>query len=170
MIPVKKELYEQILKTKVTDIEKLEEGSFSVIVNKVIIQICKGDITREKTDAITNAANSELWLGGGVAGAIRNAGGPSIQQQCKKYVAQYGPVPVGGAGWTEAGDMPSKFVIHAVGPVYNHYEPEVSELLLTSCLINILEHAKELEARSVSIPAISSGIFGFPVNRCAAIL
>ena len=80
LIPVNKDFYDIIHKTKVTDIVMQKEGTWAVEVNGVMLQIAKGDITREQTDAITNAANSELWLGGGVAGAIRNAGGSTIQQ------------------------------------------------------------------------------------------
>ena len=81
-----------------------------------------------------------------------------------------GKVPVGACAWTNAGNMSCKFVIHAVGPIYYHNSKEINENLLAACIINILECAKKLKAKSVSIPAISSGVFGFPISSCARIL
>lgn len=159
------------MNTKVGAFSSLGKGKYAVTIrDKVLVQVVKGDITKERTEAVTNAANSRLWLGTGVAGAIRAAGGPSIQEECEEYVKANGEVPVGGCGWTGAGDMEAKFVLHAVGPRYDEYEPAVSELLLTSCIINTLERAKELKVRSLSIPAISSGVFGFPRASCASII
>ncbi len=129
------------------------------------IQIVQADLTDEQTDAIVNAANEQLQLGGGVAGAIRRKGGSSIQQECDKI----GYTPTGSAAITHGGTLKARYVIHAVGPVWhggNHGEED----LLTSAVRKSLELTEEKNLRSVSLPAISSGIFGFPKERCAEII
>jgi len=124
------------------------------------------DITTLEMDAIVNAANSSLMGGGGVDGAIHRAGGPEILKQCKQIVAEIGRLPTGEAVITSAGRMPSKHVIHTVGPVWhggNSGEPE----LLGNCYRNSLHIAREKGLRRVAFPSISTGVYGYPVNRAA---
>jgi putative ATPase len=135
----------------------------------VTVQVRKGDITEEDVDVVVNAANSALLHGGGVAGAISRRGGPSIQKESYAWVRKHGEVGVGGVAVTSAGRLAARtYVIHAVGPVYvdgNHNEePE-----LYDAFYNSLVKANELGCSSISIPAISSGIFGFPKNEVARI-
>jgi len=133
------------------------------------LQICSGDITKEPSEAIVNAANNNLMLGGGVAGAIERAGGETIQQECDVWTELYGNVPDGQCGLSHGGNMSCKYVIHAVGPVwYDGNRNEDRSLLLS--VYNSLLMANELQVKSISFPAISSGIFGFPKERCAKIM
>ena len=134
----------------------------------VDIVIAKGDITTERVDVIVNAANSQLKHGGGVAGAIVRAGGLSIQKESDEYVAKHGPVPTGGVAVTGAGSLQAKYVIHAVGPIWKGGRNGEDEKL-ASAVYNSLRKAHELGLRTISMPAISSGIFGFPKERCAEI-
>lgn len=128
-----------------------------------IVKIVKGDITEERVDAIVNAANSYLKHGGGVAGAIVRKGGKVIQEESDKI----GFVPVGDAVFTGAGHLPAKFVIHAVGPRWGEGE---ENLKLKNAVESSLKLAEKKNARSISFPAISAGIFGFPKEKCAAII
>ncbi len=133
------------------------------------IQARLGDLTEERVDAIVNAANEYLAHGGGVAGAISRRGGPVIQAESDRWVRKHGPVPTGGVAVTPAGNLPCKLVIHAVGPVWRggtHGEDE----RLRSAVWNSLLAAHARGLTSIALPAISSGIFGFPKPRCAAIL
>jgi O-acetyl-ADP-ribose deacetylase (regulator of RNase III) len=123
----------------------------------------EGDITEQDTDAIVNAANTSLVLGGGVAGAIRRKGGPSIQAQCNRI----GGTHVGGAVITGAGNLKAKHVIHAVGPRMGEGDEDEK---LRGATLNSLKVADEHQLKSVAFPAISSGIFGFPLDRCATIM
>ncbi len=128
------------------------------------IELAKVDITRLHVDAIVNAANEALQLGSGVAGAIRVSGGPTIQEQCDEI----GTCAVGQAVVTKAGKLPAKWVIHAVGPVWkggNYGE----EMLLASAVLQALRRAEDIGATSVAIPAISTGVFGFPLEMAAEI-
>ncbi len=131
-----------------------------------VLELIEGDITRLPIDAITNAANSGLQLGGGVAGAIRRAGGPEIQAECDRI----GSCPVGGAVVTGAGTLPARFVIHAVGPVWGRQPPDESDRLLASACRETLLRARERELASVALPSISTGIFGYPLERAARVL
>ena len=135
-----------------------------------VIRIVRGDITAEQVDAIVNAANSYLKHGGGVAAAIVRKGGESIQRESDEWVKQYGPVPTGKVAVTGAGNLPAKVVIHAVGPVWNEHKPEEADELLKSAVWNSLKAAHDRGFSSIALPAISAGIFGFPKERCAAIL
>jgi O-acetyl-ADP-ribose deacetylase (regulator of RNase III) len=132
-------------------------------INKKILELVEGDITEQKTDAIVNAANSALQLGGGVAGAIRTKGGPAIQQECN----QIGGCPVGGAVITTGGNLKAKHVIHAVGPRMGEGNEEEK---LKNATLNSLKVADENNLKSIAFPAISTGIFGFPIDRCAEIM
>ena len=100
----------------------------TIKVGEIQIFIKQGNIVTENVDAITNAANGDLWLGGGVAGAIRSAGGPTIQKECNEWVKKYKPVPTGGSAFTKAGKMENiKYVIHSVGPMYSFNEKDLCE-------------------------------------------
>lgn len=128
-----------------------------------ILRLVMGDITARDVDAIVNAANSHLQHGGGVAWAIVKKGGRIIQDESNAI----GFVPVGNAAITTAGKLPAKFVIHAVGPRMGEGDEDNK---LKNAVVNSLRLAAEKGLGSVSLPAISSGIFGFPKDRCAAIL
>ena len=141
----------------------------SIRVRQTILQVVHGDLTEENTDAITNAANEGLWLGGGVAGAIDRVGGPAIGRECMEYVGRHGDLQIGGVAVTGAGRMSCRHVIHAVGPVYSTTSKDNHELL-ESTILNIFKAAEDCELASVSIPGISSGIFGFPKDECADVM
>ena len=130
----------------------------------VRIEVAQLDITLAAVDAIVNAANESLQLGAGVAGAILFGGGASIQEECDRI----GHCPVGEAVVTGAGDLTARRVIHAVGPVWRGGSGG-EENALASAVLAALARAEEIGARSVAVPAISTGIFGFPVDRAAAI-
>jgi O-acetyl-ADP-ribose deacetylase (regulator of RNase III) len=132
-------------------------------INKTILVLTQGDITDLDTDAIVNAANTALQLGGGVAGAIRRKGGPKIQEECNKI----GGTHVGGAVITTGGNLKAKYVIHAVGP--RHGE-EQEDAKLKDATLNSLILADKNNLKSIAFPAISTGIFGFPKDRCATIM
>jgi O-acetyl-ADP-ribose deacetylase (regulator of RNase III) len=127
------------------------------------LELVEGDITEMETDAIVNAANARLVLGGGVAGAIRRKGGPEIQAQCDKIGATF----VGGAVITTGGNLKARHVIHAVGPQMGEGNEDEK---LRNATLNSLKVADENHLRSIAFPAISTGIFGFPIQRCAEIM
>ena len=133
---------------------------------KIVLE--DGDITRVAADAIVNAANSALAGGGGVDGAIHRAGGPEIMHELNAIRQKIGRCPTGKAVATGAGRLPAKFVFHAVGPVYRdgkHGEPD----MLASCYRVCLAMAKELGLETISFPAISTGVYGYPLTDAAAI-
>ncbi len=132
-------------------------------IKNSVLELLEGDITEMQTDAIVNAANAQLILGGGVAGAIRKKGGGQIQQECNKIGGTF----VGGAVITTAGNLRAKYVIHAVGPRMGEGNEDEK---LTNATLNSLKLADEHNLKSVSFPAISAGIFGFPIKRCAKIM
>ncbi len=137
-------------------------------INQASLVITQGDITRQATDAIVNAANSGLMGGGGVDGAIHRAGGPAILEECKQIVARQGRLPTGQAVITTAGNMPSKYVIHTVGPIWRgggRGEPE----LLASAYRESLKLAAANNLASVSFPSISTGAYGYPLDEAAHI-
>ena len=142
------------------------EGATKVKINQSILEIVQGDITQQATDAVVNAANSSLMGGGGVDGAIHRAGGPAILEECKEIVKKIGRLPTGEAVITTAGRMPAKYVIHTVGPVWhggNRGEPK----LLANAYRNSLKLAAEKGLKSVSFPSISTGAYGYPVEKAA---
>ena len=132
-------------------------------INNTVLELVQGDITDQNTDAIVNAANAALQMGGGVAGAIRRRGGPAIQEECNRL----GGTHVGGAVITTGGNLPAKYVIHAVGPIYgdDHEDEKLKDATLGS-----LKLADKNRLKSIAFPAISTGIFGFPKDRCATIM
>jgi O-acetyl-ADP-ribose deacetylase (regulator of RNase III) len=132
-------------------------------IERKTMKLVQGDITERDIDAIVNAANSHLQHGGGVAGAIVRKGGQIIQEESNKI----GYTPVGTAVITGAGKLPAKFVIHAVGPRMGEGDEDNK---LKSAVLSSLKLASEKGLKSISMPAISSGIFGFPKDRCAEIL
>ncbi len=134
-----------------------------VNIGNCALELVEGDITEMQTDAIVNAANAQLILGGGVAGAIRKKGGPEIQEECNKT----GAIFAGGAVITTGGNLKAKYVIHAVGPRMG--EGNENEKLKNATL-NSLKLADKNNLKSISFPAISTGIFGFPIQKCAEIM
>lgn len=134
-----------------------------VKINKTILELTQGDITHLDTDAIVNAANTALHLGGGVAGAIRRKGGPRIQEACDRI----GGIQVGEAVITTGGNLNAKYVIHAVGPKHGE---EHEDAKLKDATLNSLILADKSSLKSIAFPAIGTGIFGFPKDRCAVIM
>ncbi|MGD8402362.1 MAG: macro domain-containing protein [Anaerolineales bacterium] len=132
-----------------------------------MLQIVQGDITTEGTDAIVNAANEHLQHGGGVAWAISKRGGPTIQQESDEWVRTKGPVDHAHPAWTSGGQLPARYVIHAVGPVWGRGEEDAK---LTEAVTGSLRVADELDLKSIAFPAISTGIFGFPKERAAKVI
>ena len=122
------------------------------------VTVEQGDITRQQVDAVVNAANRGMRGGGGVDGAIHRAGGPAVLEDCVRRFPD--GLATGDAGWTTAGDLPARWVIHVVGPNYSAGERDRS--LLTSCYARALAIADELGARTVAFPLVSAGIYGWP--------
>jgi O-acetyl-ADP-ribose deacetylase len=132
-------------------------------IGKTILRLLSADLTERDVDAIVNAANSRLQHGGGVAGAIVRKGGRVIQEESDRI----GHVPVGGAAITTGGELKARYVIHAVGPRMGEGNEDNK---LKSAINSVLDLASEERLKSISVPAISAGIFGFPKDRCAKIL
>src|SRR6476660_3523435 len=128
------------------------------------IEITMGDITKMKTDAIVNAANSSLLGGGGVDGAIHRAGGPAILEECRKIVLKKGGCPTGEAVITTGGNLPAKFVIHTVGPVWNGGKNNEA-IKLSNCYKNSLQLAVESNVETIAFPNISTGIYGYQKKK-----
>ncbi|UFH30521.1 O-acetyl-ADP-ribose deacetylase [Chryseobacterium sp. C-71] len=132
------------------------------------IELIKADITKIKTDAIVNAANSSLLGGGGVDGAIHRAGGSQILDECKEIRNRQGKCKTGEAVKTTAGNLPAKYVIHTVGPIWNNDEEKCSQLL-ANCYRNSLKLAESLDVKTISFPNISTGVYRFPKELAAKI-
>ena len=132
-------------------------------VKDSLISLVQGDITELDTDVIVNAANDQLILGGGVAGAIRKKGGPTIQEECNKIGSTF----VGGAVITTGGNLKAKHVIHAVGPRMGEGNEDQK---LKHATLNSLKLMDDHNLKTIAFPAISTGIFGFPIDRCSKIM
>ena len=134
-----------------------------ILLKNSKIKLVQGDITESETDAIVNAANAQLILGGGVAGAIRKKGGPTIQEECNKIGGTF----VGGAVITTGGNLKAKYVIHAVGPRMGEGNEDEK---LKNATLNSLKLMDEHNLKTIAFPAISTGIFGYPIDRCSKIM
>ncbi len=132
-------------------------------INGKKIKLVEGNIALLDVDAVVNAANKNLILGGGVAGAIKNYGGPVIQEECNRLA----PINVGEAALTSGGNLKARYVIHAVGPVWGEGDEERK---LANATLNSLKIASEKRLKSIAFPAISTGVFGFPLKRCSEIM
>ncbi len=132
-----------------------------------VVRLVHGDLTEARVDAIVNAANSQLLHGGGVAGAIVKKGGPEIQEQSERWVREHGTVQHDKPAITGSGSLPCEYVIHAVGPVWGSGDEDTK---LRSAVIGALELAGRKEVSSLALPAISTGIFGFPKERGAVVI
>lgn len=131
-------------------------------------ELLRTDITTLPAGAIVNAANNSLMGGGGVDGAIHRKGGPAILEECRRIVEKQGGCPTGEAVYTTAGNMPSQYVIHTVGPIWHggqHGEPE----LLKNCYLNSLLLAESLGVKTIAFPNISTGVYGYPKDQAAAV-
>ena len=138
------------------------------------LQIVQGDITIEAVDAVVNAANEHLQHGGGVAWAISKKGGSTIQKESDAWIRHHGPVPHSAPAWTSGGLLPAKNVIHAVGPVWGDTQSAGAggdeDNKLADAVTGSLRVADELKCVSIALPAISTGIYGFPKDRAAGII
>jgi O-acetyl-ADP-ribose deacetylase len=143
-------------------------GKMEVTVNKTKVSISQGDITRQATEAIVNAANPSLMGGGGVDGAIHRAGGPAILEECQKIVAQQGRLPTGKAVITTGGNLKAQYVIHTVGPIWHGGSRNEAELL-RSTYYECLKLATNNKLASIAFPSISTGAYGYPVDEAAKI-
>ena len=143
--------------------EKVIYRGMKADIANTVIELLDSDITEMDTDAIVNAANSMLIMGGGVAGAIKRKGGPEIQKECNKIGGTF----VGGAAITTGGRLKAKYVIHSVGPRWGEGDEDEK---LKNTTLNSLKLADKNNLESISFPAISAGIFGFPIDRCAKIM
>jgi O-acetyl-ADP-ribose deacetylase (regulator of RNase III) len=146
----------------------MEKQAREVMVNQVRLAIIQGDITKQATDAIVNAANPGLMGGGGVDGAIHRAGGPAVLEECKQIVDKQGRLPTGKAIITTGGNLPAKHVIHTVGPIWQGGN-KGETALLESAYRESLKLAAEQKLTSVSFPSISTGAYGYPVTEAAKI-
>jgi O-acetyl-ADP-ribose deacetylase (regulator of RNase III) len=133
--------------------------------NLVLLQ---GDITKQDTEAIVNAANSSLLGGGGVDGAIHRVGGPKILEECKKIRKQQGGCPTGEAVITTGGNLKAKYVVHTVGPIWYGGKRD-EDALLRNCYLNSLKLARKKNIKSISFPSISTGAYRFPIERASKI-
>ncbi|MER3400684.1 MAG: macrodomain protein [Thermoflexus sp.] len=125
-----------------------------------------GDLTEEEAEALVNAANAWLQHGGGVAGALVRKGGPQIQEESTEWVRRHGPLPVGGVAITGAGRLKARAILHVVGPVWAGGD-QGEDRMLAEAIRNVLETARQQGYRRIAMPAISTGIFGFPKERAA---
>ena len=146
----------------------IEEQAMELTINRTKLTIIQGDITKQATDAIVNAANPSLMGGGGVDGAIHRVGGPAILEECKKIVARQGRLPTGKAVITTGGNLKARYVIHTVGPIWHGGSRSESELL-KSAYYECLQLATENKLASISFPSISTGAYGYPVDEAARI-
>ena len=132
-----------------------------------VLQVVQGDLTQESVDAIVNAANAHLQHGVGVAGAITQRGGPQIQAESDAWVRRHGPVAHDKPAYTGAGNLPCRYVIHAVGPIWGEGDEDTK---LSAAIRGSLRLADQLSLASIALPAISTGVFGFPKKRAADVI
>jgi O-acetyl-ADP-ribose deacetylase (regulator of RNase III) len=137
-------------------------------INATTLTLVRGDITRQQVDAIVNAANSSLMGGGGVDGAIHNAGGPTILEECKQIRQLQGPCPPGNAVITGGGKLPARHVIHAVGPIWRGGSTNEAETL-ASAYRTCLSIAADYDVKTIAFPSISTGAYGYPVDDAAKV-
>ncbi|OHD08390.1 MAG: O-acetyl-ADP-ribose deacetylase [Spirochaetes bacterium GWC1_27_15] len=137
-------------------------------INDTIIEIIKNDITKERVDAIVNAANSSLMGGGGVDGAIHRAGGYIILDECKKIVEKIGRLPTGEAVITSGGNLAAKFVIHTVGPIWNGGTKN-EEAFLSNAYRNSLLLGVQNNIQTIAFPSISTGVYGYPIEKACIV-
>ncbi len=134
-------------------------------LDQIVIECIKGDIASQKDmEAVVNAANAELNIGGGVAGAIHRGAGPKLEKECRKFA----PIAPGEAVITRAYDLPNEYVIHCLGPVYGLDSPE--DKLLGDCYRNALKIAEENQIHSIAFPAVSTGAFGYPIEEATTVV
>jgi len=138
------------------------------LINETKIELIQGDITQQNTDAIVNAANSSLMGGGGVDGAIHRRGGPAILEECRKIIARIKRLEAGKAVITGAGNLPAKYVIHTVGPIWHEGDKGEAELLASS-YTECMKLATAYKLKSISFPSISTGAYRYPLNEAANI-
>jgi len=146
----------------------MEQQAVEVTINQAKLCIIQGNITKQDTDAIVNAANSSLMGGGGVDGAIHRAGGPAILEECKQVVVRQGRLPTGKAVMTTGGNLKARYVIHTVGPIWyggDKGEPD----LLASAYRESLKLTMENQLSSISFPSISTGAYGYPVDKASKV-
>ncbi len=137
-------------------------------INQTSLALVRGDITKERVDAIANAANALLMGGGGVDGAIHRAGGPAIEAKCRQIRAEQGGCPTGQAVLTTGGNLPAKHIIHTVGPIWRGGTAGEAELL-ASCYRESLGLALKHGIKTIAFPSISTGVYGYPVAQAAVI-
>lgn len=130
--------------------------------------VVRGDLTAQAVDAVVNAANEHLQHGGGVAAALARRGGPAVQDDSDRWVAEHGPVAPGTAAVTTAGDLPARMLVHVVGPRYRSGQDNAG--LLRQAVTAALDAARDAGATSVALPAISAGIFGYPLDEAARVI
>jgi O-acetyl-ADP-ribose deacetylase len=145
-----------------------DDGDAGPLIGAGRLEIARGDLTRERVDAIVNAANSSLLGGGGVDGAIHRAGGPRILEECRAIRARQGPLPPGQAVVTTGGDLPARRVIHTVGPIWHGGGASEAETL-AACYQGSLALAEKEGLESVAFPSISTGAFGYPIEEAAPV-
>lgn len=133
-----------------------------------MITVVAGDLTRQDTQVVVNAANRQLAHGGGVAAALVRAGGPSVQSESDSWVAEHGPLADGQAAVTTAGDMVAAWIVHVAGPIYSGSDDDPTKLAAT--VTAALDAVVSLDARSVAMPAISAGIYGYPIDEALAVI
>jgi O-acetyl-ADP-ribose deacetylase (regulator of RNase III) len=136
-------------------------------LNSISIQLIKGDITLTNTDVVVNPANSQLKHGGGLAGLLAKKAGPTLQRESDSWVIEHGPVKHDSPAYTGAGELPFQYIVHTVGPVWGSGDEEIK---LKAAVKGALKTANDLGVKSIALPAISTGIFGFPLQPAASVI
>jgi O-acetyl-ADP-ribose deacetylase (regulator of RNase III) len=145
----------------------MNEILHEVTLASAAVQLIKGDITQADTDVVVNPANNQLMHGGGLAGLLAKKAGPALQRESESWIKEYGPVEHDSPAYTGAGELPFRYIIHAVGPVWGSGDEERK---LQDAVQGALKTANNLGVRSVALPAISTGIFGFPLKPAAKVI